>query len=90
LRYHREPDRLKTRPGTPHTEQLHLIERFTRVDYLTIRYEFTIDDPGAYTRPWSGGFMLGFNPGQESFEFICQDNNRTPEINDIDKNRVSP
>lgn len=32
------------RPGTPHTEQLHLIERFTRTDDVTIKYEFTFTD----------------------------------------------
>jgi hypothetical protein len=78
------------RPGTPHTEQLHLIERYTRTDYVTMKYEITVDDPGAYTKPWTGGFMMAFTPGQESFEFICQDNNRTPEINSASKSRVVP
>jgi hypothetical protein len=35
-----------------HTDQMHLIERFTRVDLNTLAYEVTIDDPGAYTQPW--------------------------------------
>jgi hypothetical protein len=39
----------------PHTEQLHLIERFRRVDTNTLSYEVTVDDPGAYTRPWTSG-----------------------------------
>jgi hypothetical protein len=34
--------------------------------------------------------MMALNPGQESFEFICQDNNRTPEINKVDKSRIVP
>jgi hypothetical protein len=38
-----------------HTEQLHLIERFRRIDEKTLSYEVTIDDPGAYTRPWTSG-----------------------------------
>ena len=37
--------------GTPTTKQLHLIEKFTRLDFKTLRYEITIDDPGAYTAP---------------------------------------
>jgi hypothetical protein len=79
------------RPGTPHTEQLHLVERFTRTDFNTIKYDVTIDDPGAYTAPWSGGFMLEFIPDQESFEFICQDNNPLlSEINSVNKNRIAP
>ena len=41
------------RNGMPHTRFLHLIERYTRVDMNRIRYEVTVDDPGAYTRPCS-------------------------------------
>jgi hypothetical protein len=63
------------RSGLPHTDRLHMIERFTRTDSKTMKYEVTIDDPGAYTRVWSGGFILGWDPGQELFEYVCQDNN---------------
>ena len=37
--------------GTPHTEKLHTIERWTRINYGTLVNEFTIDDPGAFSRP---------------------------------------
>jgi hypothetical protein len=40
--------------GHPHTEQLHLIERYKRVDASTLELDLTIDDPGAYTKPWNG------------------------------------
>ena len=63
----------------PTTEQLHMIERFTRTDYNTIKYEVVVDDPGAYTATWKSGFYLRFTPG-ESFEFVCQDNNQAPEL----------
>lgn len=63
------------RLGLPHTEQLHMIERFKRTDSKTLKYEVTIDDPGAYTATWSGGLVLGWDPEQELFEYICQDNN---------------
>jgi hypothetical protein len=63
------------RTGLPHTGQLHTIERFTRRDSKTMKYEITIDDPGAYTAVWSSSFMLGWDPEQELFEYICQDNN---------------
>ena len=39
--------------GHPHTEQLHLIERYKRVDANTLELDMTIDDPGAYTKPWN-------------------------------------
>jgi hypothetical protein len=68
------------RSGLPHTERLHLIERFTRTDSKTMKYEVTIDDPGAYTAPWSAGFVLGWDPSAELFEYICQDNNLASEL----------
>jgi hypothetical protein len=40
-----------------------------------MKYEITIDDRGAYTAVWSSGFILGWDPEQELFEYICQDNN---------------
>lgn len=67
--------------GTPHTEQLKFTERFTRVDMNAMQYEAIIDDPGAYTQPWTTiKFNLRFNQGPELFEYICQDNNFGPEL----------
>ena len=67
------------REGMPHTEQLHLTERFTRTDFNTMKYEMRIDDPGAYTRPWTTGFFLRWNP-REMLEFICQENNQVINV----------
>lgn len=61
--------------GHEHTEQLHVVERFTRVNELILHYEATIDDPGAYTKPWSVGWNILFHPGMEPMEYICQENN---------------
>ena len=60
--------------GLPHTEQLHLVERFTRTDMNTLRYEVTIDDAGAYTRTWSAGWTLQWVAGEELPAAYCQDN----------------
>jgi len=68
------------RTGLPHTEKLHTVERFTRTDFDTIKYEVLIDDPNVYTKPWSGGFDLRWSPNIELFEYICQDNNTAPEL----------
>ena len=65
-----------TREGIPHTESLHLTERFTRLDYDDLKYEATIDDPGAYTRAWSGGWLIRWTPGEEMYEYMCQENNK--------------
>jgi len=60
--------------GLPHTEKLHLIERFTRTDMKTMKYEVTIDDPGTYTRTWKSSWTLEWIPGEETPYFLCQDN----------------
>jgi hypothetical protein len=67
------------RDGLPHTSQLHLIERLTRVNAETLNYEVTIDDPGAYTAPWTSGYTLGWSHGMDLFEYVCQENNISPE-----------
>jgi hypothetical protein len=67
--------------GTPHTSQLKFIERMTRSDMNTLKYQATIDDPGAYTRPWTTTeFTLRWRPGDELFEYICQQFNQGPEL----------
>ena len=67
------------RDGIPHTEKLHLTERLSRPDYNTLKYEVTIDDPGAFTAPWNSAFNLTWSEGTEMWEYICQDNNLAPE-----------
>jgi hypothetical protein len=66
--------------GLPHTDRLHTIERVTRVDFNTLKYELTIDDPGAYTAPWTSGYIKRWNPNQETFEYVCQENNYGPQM----------
>ena len=55
-------------------------ERFTRSDYNTLRYEATIDDPGAYTRPFRIGWNLTWGGGQELQEVFCVENNKYPNL----------
>lgn len=68
--------------GFPHTDRLHMVERFARSDFNTLKYEVTVDDPGAYTRVWTGGFNLRWNSGAELFEYVCQENNLVEQTND--------
>jgi len=68
------------RRGTPHTDKLHTIEKFTRLDAATMKYEVTIDDPGAYTAPFTGGFNLRWEDGTELFEYVCQEANYAGEL----------
>jgi hypothetical protein len=67
--------------GTPHTAQLKFTERFRRSDLNTMHYQATIDDPGAYTAPWTTtDFTLRWRPGEELFEYICQQANQGPTL----------
>ena len=43
-----------------------------------MRYQVTVDDPGAYTATWTAGFLLRWETGSELFEYICQENNLNP------------
>ncbi|MEO6080754.1 MAG: hypothetical protein ABIQ86_13405 [Steroidobacteraceae bacterium] len=62
--------------GHPHTEKLHTIERYTRTDLGTLVNEVTIDDPGAYSRPFKVTFNARLRPNDELMEYICQENNQ--------------
>ena len=66
--------------GMPHTARLRTVERVTRTDFNTLRYEITVDDPGAYTAPWTSGYTKRWNPGIEPFEYVCQENNYAPQL----------
>ncbi|MEP7353433.1 MAG: carboxypeptidase-like regulatory domain-containing protein [Acidobacteriota bacterium] len=59
---------------TPQTEQLHVIERYTRPDLGHLDLEVTVDDPGAYTRPWKIRRRMALAPKTEEIqEYICNE-----------------
>jgi hypothetical protein len=62
--------------GRPTTDRLHVIERFRRPDFGRLNIDITIDDPGAYTKPWSVSQQVYLRPDWEPLEFICNENNR--------------
>jgi hypothetical protein len=76
------------RRGLPHTEKLRTLERFTRTDSRTIKYQVTVDDPAAYTAPWTSEFNLGWEAGTELFEYVCQEANYAHTLMVGDKTSV--
>ncbi len=62
--------------GHPHTGQLHITERYRRPDLGHIEEEVTIDDPGAYTKPFTMYGHFPLDPGSEIMEYICNENNQ--------------
>ena len=55
-------------------QNLHLIERFTRVDPNMILYEFSVDDPTAFTKPWTAQAPLTKTAGP-IYEYACHEGN---------------
>ena len=61
------------RTGHPHSDQLHLVERFTRVDKNTLQDDLTFEDPKAYTKPWTGQKIFKLRPTWSLEEWACED-----------------
>ena len=53
---------------------MHLIERFTRVDENTLRYEFTVDDPATWTKKWTASIPM-VRTNERMFEYSCHEAN---------------
>jgi hypothetical protein len=62
--------------GSPLTESGKIVERFRRPDYGHLEIEVTIDDPKAYTKPWTVTVYQRILPDTELIEFVCQENER--------------
>ncbi len=59
---------------TSATRNLHVVERFSRIDAKTLLYKFTVEDPTIWTKPWSGEYIW---PATESriYEYACHEGN---------------
>ncbi|MBM3818984.1 MAG: hypothetical protein FJW14_08210 [Acidimicrobiia bacterium] len=66
--------------GKPATSALRVIERFRRKDFGHMDLEITIDDPKAYTRPWTVTQRLILAPDTELLEYVCNENNKYFDI----------
>ena len=77
--------------GHPHTEQLHLIERYKRVDQNTLELDMTIDDPGAYTKPWNAhrNFALS-KTGFLRYQQICSVRENQQFFDNLGKPAATP
>jgi hypothetical protein len=63
--------------GHPHSDAMHVTERFQLTDLNHMAYQVTIDDPKFYTRPWKNDrIFTRMKPGEELIEYSCEENNR--------------
>jgi hypothetical protein len=60
-------------PGRrPHSDALHIFERFRRRDFGHLEIQFTIDDPKVYAKPWSIKEEFHLTPDTELLEYVCE------------------
>ena len=60
----------------PHTDKLHITERYRRPDLGHLESEVTIDDPGAYTKPFTLHGQFPLQTDTEIMEYVCNENNQ--------------
>jgi hypothetical protein len=65
--------------GLPHTEMLHMVERFRRPDLGHLQVDLRLEDPGTFTKPIERHMTWDLAPGEEILEAICTENNKFPE-----------
>jgi hypothetical protein len=61
--------------GVGYSEDLRLVERFTRVNDRSIQYEVTVYDPRTFTAPWTIAFPITYDSGYQIFEYACHEGN---------------
>ncbi len=64
--------------GTFHSDQLHIVERYTRVDKDRINYDVTMEDPKVLTKPWTIHSSMMLRVGTRLQEYVCAENNLDP------------
>jgi hypothetical protein len=62
--------------GHPHTEALHLTERYQRRDFGHMALKVTIEDPKAYNKPWTIEVKVELAPDTEMIEYVCAENEK--------------
>ena len=75
------------RIGHPHSDALHVIEHIRRVDRDHLEDEITIDDPKAYTKPWTGKIVFALKPKWTLSEEFCED---IGSFENIEQQETSP
>jgi hypothetical protein len=66
--------------GMPESTQLHVVERFTRLDANTIDYDVTIEDPVMYKQPWKASVPMYRDDNYKIYEYACQEGNQAVEL----------
>jgi hypothetical protein len=60
--------------GSPYSREAKFTERFRRLSYGQLQVDLTVDDPKAYTKPWTVRVDFRIRPEEELIEFVCNEN----------------
>ena len=63
--------------GHPLTDQARITERIRRMNYGNLQVDVTVDDPKAYTKPWTVTIKLSLAPNTELLEYVCNENEKS-------------
>jgi hypothetical protein len=66
--------------GTPTSDGLHIVERFTLTNRDTVQWEMTVDDPNEFTQPWRVSLPLSRSDDYRIYEYACHEGNRAIEL----------
>jgi hypothetical protein len=78
-----DQDWRKTARGFPHSDEMRMVERWTRTSYGTLEFELTIFDSKIYTKPWTTSARYELRPQTELWEYTC-----VPSFSDFYNTRV--
>jgi len=70
---------IDTRKARPHSDALHVTERYHRTDFGHMEFTITIDDPKAFLKPWTVKTALHLLPDTDLLETFCDNHERTME-----------
>jgi hypothetical protein len=62
--------------GHPTSDQLHVIERYSRPQFGELKLDITIEDPVMYTKPWKVTELMPLMVGEDLIEYVCAENER--------------
>jgi hypothetical protein len=62
--------------GHPTTDQLHVVERYSRPQFGELKLDITIEDPPMYTKPWKVTQRMPLMVGGDLMEYVCTENER--------------
>jgi hypothetical protein len=62
--------------GHPHSDELHVTERYHRRDFGHMDLQITVNDPKTYKKSWTASYPVDLMPDTELLDYVCEENNK--------------